>query len=58
MKVEKSVNISNADHMTAGEFKNFLESVPITAKVWISTHAGDYNQMDYHSIEFSWTEDV
>ena len=58
MKVSKSVSIDNIDFMTVKQLKDILEKVPDGAKCSVSTHKGDYNRMDYHSMSISWSEEL
>jgi hypothetical protein len=55
MKREMSVSIIDNELKNAGELKKLLETVPDDASIWISTHKGDYNYSDYHTVEFNWT---
>lgn len=58
MYVNKSFSIDNIDNMNVANLKKLLTAAPDSATVRVSTHKGDRNLMDYHSMTVSWREEV
>ncbi len=58
MNVNKSFTIPTVSYIMVHELRRLLEDAPDGAIVTVSTHKGDRNEMDYHSMPISWTERV
>jgi hypothetical protein len=56
VKVNLSATITPS-RLTVGALREALTEVPDEATVRCEKHKGDYNQSDYYSLTFSWTEE-